>query len=77
MTGGVDMLVHDLITLAECVAEFIAMASIVNAWRHRTPRHLRPRRCPQCRGHLSRWCRTCNGSGRIPPRGRTRPHGHA
>ena len=66
------MLVHDLIALAE----FIVLASLVNAWRHRTPRHLRPRRCPQCRGHHSRLCRACDSTSRAPTRGRTRPDGH-
>jgi len=71
------MLTHDLIALAEGAAEFVVIGSIVNAWRNRTPRYLRPRRCPQCRGHLSRFCRTCHGTGRAPTRGRTRPDGHA
>ena len=59
------MLEYDLMALAEFAAIFVVLASIVDAWRNP---HLRPRvrRCPQCRGHLSRFCRTCDGSGRIP-----------
>jgi hypothetical protein len=73
------MLVHDLVKLAECGASFIALCTLVEAWRNRhLLRHrTRPRRCLQCRGHLLRLCRACNGTGRALPRGRTRPDGHA
>lgn len=67
------MLAHDLVTLAEAVPWFALGAVISIAWRTGTPRYARSRSrlCPQCRGRLSRWCRTCNGTGRVPDRRRT------
>jgi hypothetical protein len=74
------MLKHDLISLAEFAGEFVVIASLVNAWRHRTPRRPRPRRCPRhgacpaCFGRFANHCRACHATGRVWPPSRKEIH---